>query len=299
MPAAIEAVEEAFRRLASGDATNTPRRRDQGSGFVLHSMSASASYLGFAGWKHYVTTKSGAKFYVGLQRTSDGSLAALIEADRLGQMRTGAVTAVAVKHLTEPTADEMGLFGSGWQAESQLLAVAAVRPLKRVYVYSRRPESRNNFARRLTEQIGVEVLAVDEPRRAVENLPIVVTATTSKTPVFDGGFLSSQTLVCAMGSNWLQKAEIDVSTVARANTVVCDSIEACQLEAGDFLAAIEQGKFAWSSAMELSAIVADGRRQPSRGVTIFKSVGMAIEDVAVAAMLLEQAERAGIGTLRS
>lgn len=296
MPTTIGVVEEAFRHLASGEAENTPRVRNKAAGVVLHSMSAAAEYLGYLGWKHYTTTKSGAKFLVGLHEQSSGDLVALIQADRLGQMRTGAVTGVATKYLAGKDADQVGIFGAGWQAESQLQAIATVRPIRRAVVYSRNADTRSHFADRMSAQLGIEVVAVDQRQQAVIDMPIVVTATTSKTPVFDGEWLASDTLVCAVGSNWLNKAEIDVTAVRRARLIVCDSIECCQREAGDFVPAIEKGLFDWSRAIELPQIVSGGSTVPTNGITIFKSVGMAIEDVAVAAKLIQFAREQNVGS---
>jgi alanine dehydrogenase len=296
MSTAIGVVEEAFRRLAMGEADNVPRARCKAPGMVLHSMSAAAGYLGFVGWKQYTTTKVGAKFVVGLHKQDNGQLVALIEANRLGQLRTGAVTGVAAKHLAPGNADRLGLFGTGWQAESQLRAVAAVRPIRRAFVYSRRSESRFAFAQRMSAELKIDVAPADDPQQAVVDMPIVITATTSKTPVFDGEWLEANALVCAMGSNWLNKAEIDVTTIRRAETIVCDSIECCQREAGDFVPAIEQGVFDWSRAIELAQVVSGKATVSSNnGIRIFKSVGMAIEDVAVGAELIELARDRNIG----
>ncbi|MEO8497339.1 MAG: ornithine cyclodeaminase family protein [Planctomycetota bacterium] len=299
MSTTIEVVEEAFRQLAAGHAHNVPRQRARGKGIVLHSMSAAADYLGLVGWKQYTTTSSGAKFLVGLYEQSAGNLVALIEADRLGQMRTGAVTGIAARWLANPDADQVGLFGSGWQAESQLEAVATTCPIKRAFVYSRDADRRSSFAARMTERLGFEVITAAEPRRAVESLPIVITATTSRTPVFDGEWLSAGTLVCAVGSNWQNKTEIDATTVRRSSIVVCDSVECCQHEAGDFNEAIAAGQFSWDSARELSEVLlgtSAGRGGPD-DIILFKSVGMAIEDVAVGARLVELARTRGVGSI--
>ncbi len=288
MPAAIGVVEEALRQLAIGGAVNVPRVRAQSPGAVLHSMCAVATYLGTAGWKCYLTSKSGAKFYVGLCDVETGELLSLIEADRLGQVRTGAATGVAVKYLTDSGVSEVGLFGTGWQAQSQLEAVAIALPIRRALVYSRDPAKRENFARAMSSRLSIEVVPVSSPDEAVRGLPIVVTATTSKQPVFDGRLLADGALVCAVGSNWLHKAEIDLETVRRARSIVCDSIDACRNEAGDLVQAAEAGGFLWESAVDLGDIVA-GRANAPQGatcVTVFKSVGLAIEDVAVAAHLV-------------
>jgi ornithine cyclodeaminase/alanine dehydrogenase-like protein (mu-crystallin family) len=297
MRLAIDAVEEAFRRLAAGDASNVPRVRAIGPQMVLHTMSAAADYLGMSGWKAYSTTRQGARFHLGLYDQLSGALLALVEANALGQLRTGATTGVAVQWMADVNTTEAGLFGAGYQAETQLAAVAAVRPLKRVYVYSRQEERRQAFAERMSQRLDLEVTAVDRPQEAAEELALVITATTSREPVFDGNCLAEGALVCAVGSNWLNRAEIDSNVVRRADNIVCDSIEACQREAGDFVDALEKGVFDWSRAVELSDVVsgrAVGRSRPE-SIALFKSVGMAIEDVALAAQLVKLARAAGVG----
>jgi ornithine cyclodeaminase/alanine dehydrogenase-like protein (mu-crystallin family) len=297
MPAAIAAVEEAFRQLAAGQAANVPRERAIGRGIVLHSMSAVADYLGLAGWKCYTTTKAGAKFLAGLYETQTGSLVALIEANRLGQVRTGATTGVAARHLAPAVADQLGLIGTGWQAVAQLEAVAAVRTLRRAVVYGRDAARREDFARRMGERLKLDLVPVSQPREAVEGLPIVVTATSSRQPVLEGAWLTPGTLVAAMGSNWLDKAELDAAAVARAGLVVCDDVACCRQEAGDFRQALEQGLFDWSAAVNLADVVSG--RHAGRGtaeqIVLFKSVGMALEDVAVGHRLLTMAREQGVG----
>ena len=196
-------------------------------------------------------------------------------------------------------ASELGLFGVGRQGETQLAAAAAVLPLKRAFVYSRSEQRRAAFAEKMGAQLSLEVVPVDRPQEAAEDLPIVITATTSATPVFDGSWLSEGTVVCAVGANALSRAEIDATTVRRADIVVCDSVAACQAEAGDFVDALEKGVFDWRRAVDL-ADVAAGRavgRTRAGGIAIFKSVGLAIEDLALAAPLLARAKRMGRGTV--
>ena len=294
---AIAAVEQAFRQLDSGEAENIPRVRAHAPGIVLHSMSAAAGYLGLVGWKNYTTTQTGARFLAGLYRAESGELVALIEADRLGQLRTGAATGVAVSCLAEPLASELGLFGTGHQAETQLEAVAAVRSIKQAFVYGRDAERRASFAERMSKRLSIDVQPVDRPQEAAEDLPIVITATTSREPVFDGRDLAEGALVCAVGSNWLNRAEIDTHVIRRADNIVCDSIKACQNEAGDFVESLEKGIFDWSRAVELCDVLtgkASGRNN-SQSVVLFKSVGLAIEDVALGAVVLERAREQGIG----
>jgi alanine dehydrogenase len=296
MDTALDVCKTMFRHLADGEAEHLPRGRVHGPGIVLHSMSAAACYLNVVGWKAYTTTRSGAKFLVGLYDTS-GELLALIEADRLGQLRTGAATGVAVELMALPEASEVGLFGAGWQAESQLMAVARSRPIQVAYVYSRTDAKRVAFADRMSSLLGIEVRPVDRPQEAAEDLPIVITATTSREPVFDGHWLAEGALVCAVGSNWLNRAEIDDTVIRRADNIVCDSIKACQQEAGDFVVALEKGIFDWSRAVELADVVV-GRataRNSRDSIALFKSVGIAIEDVALAATLYGRARAQNVG----
>jgi alanine dehydrogenase len=298
MRTAIEVVEEAFRQLGAGKAANVPRVRAKAPGIVLHSMSAAAEYLGLVGWKIYTTTATGAQFIVGLYDAESGDLEALIQADLLGRLRTAAATAVAVEWMAGMQASEMGLFGTGGQAKTQLEAVCVARPIKRCYVYSRKREKREQFAAEMSAKLGIEVNPVDRPQGAAADLPLVVTATASASPVFDGNNLAEGAMVAAVGSNWLNRAEIDVATIRRADNIVCDSVAACQNEAGDFREAIECGVFDWTRAAELADVVAGkavGRNNP-QSVTLFKSVGLAIEDVALGGKLLELARASGAGT---
>ncbi|MGD9721347.1 MAG: ornithine cyclodeaminase family protein [Pirellulales bacterium] len=296
MPTAVEVCEEAFRRWAAGEADNVPRARAQGPGIILHTMSAAAAYLGLVGWKCYTTTRGGARFRLGLYDTS-GAMVAIIEADKLGQLRTGATTGVAVQAMADPAATEVGLFGAGWQAQSQLAAVAAVRPIRVAYVYSRNEAKRQEFAETMAARLAIDVRPVDRPQDAAEDLPIVITATTSREPVFDGNWLAEGSLVCAVGSNWPSRAEIDSTVIRRADNIVCDCVKACQIEAGDFTTAIEKGIFDWPRAVNLADVVT-GRatgRNTRDSIALFKSVGLALEDVALGGKVLERARQHGVG----
>jgi len=293
---AIEVCDEAFRRWGAGEADNVPRVRAQVPGIVLHTMSAAASYLGMVGWKCYTTTRKGARFHLGLANL-DGEMLALVEADRLGQLRTGATTGVAAAAMALPLASEVGLFGAGWQAQAQLEAVAAVRPIEVVYVYSRDERRRTEFAERMSARLAIDVRPVDRPQEAAADLPIVITATSSRAPVFDGNDLAEGALVCAVGANWLSRTEIDSTVVRRADNIVCDSVKACQAEAGDFVEALEKGIFDWSRAVDLADVLS-GRataRNTRDSITLFKSVGLALEDVALGAKLLQRAGEQGVG----
>lgn len=294
---AIDAVEKAFAALAAGTADNIPRRRAKASGIWLHGMHASAEYLGVSGWKFYSTTKSGARFHVGLYDNASGELVAMIEADELGRLRTGAASGVATEAMARPDASVVGLFGTGRQARTQLQAVCKVRQIERVEVYSRNADRCALFAEEMSELCVTEVVSVHSPDEAAAEKDIVITATTSQTPVFDGRVLVEGTHLNVIGSNTLRKTEIDATTVQQADHIVCDSIEACRLEAGDFQEALQLGMTDWRLMHDLSEVVAGektGRATPE-DITLFKSVGLAIEDVALAKAIYDQATNQGVG----
>lgn len=294
---AIDVVEEAFRQLAHGGAMNVPRARAHAEGIYLHTMSAVASYLGYAGWKAYTTTSHGARFHVGLYSIKSGELVALIEANYLGQLRTGAASAVATECMARPDAKVVGLFGSGFQARTQLKGVCTVRKIELVEVYSRNEERCRQFADLMSEWCNTRVVPSRNPDAVAAEKDIVICATSARTPLFEGKVLDEGTHLNVVGSNYLNKAEIDATTVQRADTIVCDSLEQCRLEAGDFVQALEAGAVEWSNMHELADVVA-GRetgRKTAESITLFKSVGLAIEDVALAARLVELAAQEGLG----
>ena len=297
METSIEVVEQAFRHLADETAANVPRVRAVAPGIVLHNMTASADYLGLVGWKAYTTTKSNARFHVAVYDSSSGAMRALIEADYLGQLRTGAASGVATQYMARPDSKVVGIFGSGKQARTQLKAVCTVRRIEHVAVYSPNAERREKFAEEMSEYCATKVVPVHNPEEAAAEKDIVITASGSKTPVFDGRVLDEGTHLNVIGSNWMQKAEIDSTTVQRADHIVCDSIEACRSEAGDFRGPIQDGITDWRLMRELSDVVTGrktGRAVPE-DVTLFKSVGLAIEDVAMAAKIIDLAQENGLG----
>ncbi|GAA4439613.1 ornithine cyclodeaminase family protein [Bremerella cremea] len=291
MATAIDVVEESFRQLGTGGAENIPRQRARAPGFALHGMHAAAEYLGTAGWKMYSTTRIKARFHVGLYDIDSGQMKALIEADTLGQIRTAASSAVGARYLARKPITQLGIFGSGWQAEAQLEALATELPITQAFIYSRDQEKRESFAERMGEKLQIEIVPVHDPKDAVEDLPLVVTATTSKHPVFDGNLLAEGALVCAMGANWTFKRELDVVAIRRADNWVCDSIEACRGEAGDYVLAAEEGYFDWDKSVSLADVIAGQSigRDNADSIVIYKTVGLAIQDVALGTKFLELA----------
>ncbi|MBM4072164.1 MAG: ornithine cyclodeaminase family protein [Planctomycetes bacterium] len=297
MAMALEAVEEALRKMALEEAHNIPRARSQTDHAMLHVMSASAKTLGIMGYKAYTTSRKGTHFHICLFDGRTGSPTALIQADYLGQVRTGAASGVATQYMARPDAQEVGLFGSGKQARTQIEAICKVRNVRRVQVYSTHEDNRRRFAEEMSEVCRVDIEPVPRPELAAEDKDIVITATSSREPVLNGHWISEGTHLNVIGSNFLGKAEVDAVTVRRCESIVVDSKEQARLEAGDFAQALEDGSIHWADVHELGQVIV-GRytgRAHSQDVTMFKSLGIALEDIAVAARIHAKAQAAGLG----
>ena len=289
---AVPVIEDCFRRIAAGEVELMPRRRFPVEGGYFAVMAAADRGLGVAGLKSYTLVEGQITFVVCLFDLADGSLTAMIAADRLGQVRTGAASGVAAKHLARPGAASLGLIGAGWQAESQLAAIrAAVPSIERVVVSSRSPERARAFA----AANGAE--AAESPAEA-GGCDVVVTATSSRDPVLRGDWLSDGALVCAIGANDPRARELDTQVIARATLVCCDSLEDAKLESGDLIEPVAAGQLDWLEVQELHQIVAGELpgRQSAADVVVFKSNGIAPWDVAIGHEVVRRARERGVGT---
>jgi len=254
-------------------------------------MAATDRGLGVAGVKSYTVAGGGAAFAVCLFSAEDGSLQAVLEADRLGQVRTGAASGVAAKFLAREGARTLGLIGTGWQARSQLAAIrAAVPSLERAVAWSRSPEKVAEFCR----ETGAEAAESAQDAAASD---IVVTVTTSKDPVLRGEWLREGALVCAAGANDPQARELDNVVLERAAFVCCDSLEDARLESGDLIEPVAAGVLDWLEVHELHEIVAGETpgRQSDLDIVLFKSNGIAPWDLAIAAEAARLARERGVG----
>lgn len=297
MDVALEAVEAALREQALGGAVNQPRSRLHASGTSLQMMVGAVPAWGVIGYKVYTVSRGAARFLVHLYSAETGELLMVVEANKLGQMRTGAASGVATRYMARPEAKVVGIVGAGWQARGQLMAVCAVRPVEVVRVYSRDPQRRQAFAREMSEALGVKVEAADSARATVEGADIVVTATNGNQPLFEGDWLRPGAHVNAIGANSLLRREIDEATVQRSGTIVVDSKEQARSEAAELVFPIERGLLQWEQMRELGEVVAGfvpGRRSQDE-ITLFKSLGIAIWDVAAAHRLYRLARERGAG----
>jgi len=301
MDIALEAVEAAHLAHGLGRAVDVPRQRTRIPTAALHILQGALIEEGVFGYKAYTTSRAGARFLVHLFDAATAAPLAVIEADTLGMMRTGAAGGVAAKWLARADADEAGVFGSGWQAGSQVEALCRVRPMRRVKVYSRSEEKRRVFCEQMSRRLDVEMVPVAMPVEAVRGSGVVVTITTASTPLFEGDWLEPGTHVTAAGSNALIRREIDERTVQRAACVCVDSRATALREAGDLLPALEKGRLAEAQMLELGELVGGIRpgRKSATDITLFESQGMAIQDLAVARRLLLLARERGAGREQS
>jgi ornithine cyclodeaminase/alanine dehydrogenase-like protein (mu-crystallin family) len=289
---AVEAIEACFRRMAAGEVENRPRYRLGLEGGALAVMAAADLELGFAGAKVYAGFHDGARFAVLLFRADKPELVAVVDADKLGQLRTGAASGVAAKHLAKSDARSVGVIGCGWQAASQVAAMRAALPdLERVVAYCRTEERLRTFC----EENGAEP---GESHRDAAECDVVVTATTSPDPVLRGEWLEPGALVCAIGANDGRRRELDNVVLERAAFVCCDSLEDARQESADLIEPVESGVLDWLEVHELQEVVAGdvSGRHSDHDIVVFKSNGLAAWDVAVAAAVVERARAAGAGT---
>ena len=289
---ALEAVEGSFGRLAAGEIENVPRQRTRFQDGFLAVMWAVDRELGLAGLKSYAAGPEGTHFVVLLFDTETTQPVAVIEADKLGQLRTGAASGVAAKYLAREGAKSLGVIGCGWQARSQVAAIRAALPsLETTVAYCRSEERLAEFC----AEVGAEA---GESHRDAAAQDVVVTVTTSKDPVLRGEWLSPGALVCAVGANHPSRRELDNVVLERAAFVCCDSIEDAMHESGDLIEPVEAGVLDWLEVHELQEVVAGELpgRQADDDIVVFKSNGLAAWDVAVGAVVLGRARERGVGT---
>jgi len=282
---AVEAIEACFRRMAAGSVENRPRYRLRLEHGALAVMAASDLELGYAGAKVYAGFAEGARFVVDLFRTDSPELVAVIDADKLGQLRTGAASGVAARHLARPGAETLGVIGCGWQAESQVACIrAAVPGIERVVAYCRTQSKLLEFCDRNGCEPGAS-------HRDPGECDVVVTVTGSPDPVLRGEWLRPGALVCAVGANDGRRRELDNVVLERASFVCCDSIENARLESADLIEPIESGALDWLEVHELQEVVSGevAGRQDDEDIVVFKSNGLAAWDVAAAAAVVAKA----------
>jgi ornithine cyclodeaminase len=299
MPIALEQVERAFADRTLGKALDVPRHRARQPGGHLHILQAAAPELNVIGYKaYYIKPGKSHSSHVHLLNHQQGTLDAILEADFMGRMRTGAATGVAAKYLARKNAKVLGLFGYGRHATTQLEAVSLVRQLSEVKVFGRNTERVQAFCDEMSAKLGIKIRPARSREETVRGSDMVVVMTKSAEPLFDGNWVEPGQFIAAAGVNALDKKEIDLATVKRADLVVVDSREVAQGESGDLLSATESGWLHWENVPDLGEVITGRRpgRTDDLQVTLYESHGMGLQDIYTGARVLELARAKGLGS---
>jgi ornithine cyclodeaminase/alanine dehydrogenase-like protein (mu-crystallin family) len=295
----IDAVERAEKARHLGHAFVNPRQRMRLPNGMLHLMSAAWPAEGVLGYKAYTSFMgSPTLFLVHVFDAASGRPLAVLQANRLGQLRTGAATAVAARRLAPLDRPlSVGLIGTGFQAAGQIEALCADRPIAEIRVWSRDAGRRQAFAARWSEQSAQPVRPASSAREAVEGADVVVTCTTAREPVIEGAWLKPGAFVAGVGANNLLRRELDAGTMKRAALVVVDSLEQARSEAAAVQFGLETGSLHPENLRELSAVVAgeEAGRRRTEDIAVFHSMGSALWDLAAAWTCVSRARELGVG----
>jgi alanine dehydrogenase len=296
MARALERVEASFRAQHDGSGINRSRQRIFLPRTSLHYMAAALPGENLVGMKIYTVASASFRFVVLLFEAASGELLAFIEADHLGRIRTGAASGVATMYLAREDARQVGMIGTGRQARTQLEAVALARRIDAVRVFGRDEQRRREFCREMSERLNLRVEPVESAEAAGRFGEIIIAATTSREPVIRGEWLQPGAHVNAIGANMANRREMDDLTLRRAGLIAVDSIEQAREEAGDLILGLPGSGRDWDDVMELHEVVAGTKRRTSEEeITVFKSCGIALWDVAAAGYVYREALAGGRG----
>jgi alanine dehydrogenase len=294
---AIAALEEMFAAWSDPPMQNLPRQRAKLPVGAFNHMGASYGAKKIYGLKAYAGGKGSTQGHVLIYSNEDFSLKAMIECDLLGQTRTGAASGLATKALANPDARTLGVIGTGRQSRSQVMAVCAVRPIERVLVFARTEASREQYSGEMEKTLGIEVRPAPSEEACVRDADVIVTITKSAEPVIRAEWLRPGAHVNAAGANSADRREIDAETVLRAAVKATDQVAQAKVEAGEYRDLVAAGKLAWTDICELGDIVsgkAKGRTSFA-DLTLFKSLGIALEDLAFGEVVYHKALAQGAG----
>lgn len=298
MDAMLASIENMQRRYGQGEAYNLGRRKIIADSGMLSVMGGGLFFEGVLGVKTYTVVRGSYSFQVSLYDATSGKLLCYTQANRLGQLRTGATTGVAVKHLSNGGPVKVGIIGTGGQAPTQLQAVAGVRDLSEVLAFSRNAERRAEFAARMTDTLGVPVKAADTNEMAIRDCDIVIGIAATMEPVIQGDWLMPGVTIIGAGPTTWRAAEVDEKTLSRSDKLFVDSLDQAPIEAGDIAAAVDKGLLNWSQLSELRHAVcgAISGRDNNQQIVYAKLMGTGVADVAAAKLAYDSAKEQGLGT---
>ncbi len=295
---AMVALRTGFVEEAEGRAKTVDKALGQWPGGAMHALGSMSPGQHYAGFKTWVHTDRGATAIFSLFDTRDGQLLAVLEAATLGQIRTSAVSGLAADVLAAPAADEMALVGTGAQALTQVAAVAAVRPLRRLRVYSPTAEKRAAFVNKARAQFDFEVIDVPSLADAVRDAPIVTVITRASVPFLDADLLSPGVLLIAAGAILPANAECLPNVLERSTGIFVDSLRNAQLNSRELREHFGESEERWRAVRTLGTLLSEGNALPAeRDITLFKPMGTGLSDLSVAIMAYERATSQGIGLM--
>lgn len=297
MPEAVAALEKGLLAEAAGEAQNMVKTHvEWGDGATLHAIGATFPKAGFAGTKTWSHTKGGATPLLIIFDSNTGALKAVIEAFALGQMRTAAASGVATRWLAAPDASEFAILGAGKQAITQVAAILAVRPIRRIRVFSRNEERRNQFAVRVKAELGVEAVAAPNVIEAVRGAQIITVATRATAPILSAEMIKRGTHINAIGAIVPSRAELAGDVIARSTQIVSDSIPQAQKLSRELIEYFGSDTAKWGTVRSLASVVSSQlTRTSTDDLTLFKSLGTGISDLSLGIELFRKADEAGIG----
>lgn len=293
---ALEAVTRALRDQGRGDSGNAPRSRAKLDKLVLNVLGGSVASEQAIGAKVYVTGNGAAKFW-GLLFDDEGVLTTLYEADRLGQLRTGAASGISARELAPAGADTVAIIGTGYQAQTQAEATLLALGASRLHVYGRNVERAQAFCDELAARTGAEATRFDSVDEAIADAQVVITMTSAREPIIQRSHMLPGKHYIFAGSNNPANAEAAPDALAEVDLLVTDDVVAAQREGGTLIRAAEAGTISWDNVRELGELLALGEvRGDPEAITAFVSQGAGSWDTALAAVAATRATERGIGT---
>ena len=300
MDEALKLVEESFSSYSEGKSFNMTRQRMRIRKGALHMLPGAVPYKGVIGFKAYTSFRAGLIFKVHLYDAENGSPLAIIDANEIGRLRTGAATGIATKYMAKKESSTVFIFGGGFQAEAQLEAVCKTTKINKVYVTTRKIENAQNFAKKMSHSLGIEIIPTQNIEEDLPKADIIITITTSVKPLFEHTMLNPNGVhINGAGSNALIRAEVPEKTIEAAEVLAVDSKDVAAIECGDILPSLEKGRLHWNEIVELGEITAGFRkgRITENGITIFQSQGMGLQDIMCAEFIYRKAVAENLGKM--
>ena len=300
MDNALNLVEESFTTYAQGKSFNMTRQRMRIRKGALHMLPGAVPYKNVIGFKAYTSFRAGLIFKVHLYDAENGNPLAIVDANEIGRLRTGAATGIATKYMAKKESSTVFIFGGGFQAEAQLEAVCKTTKINKVYVTTRKIENAQNFAEKMSHSLGIEIIPTQNIEEDLPKVDIIITITTSVKPLFEHTMLNPNGVhINGAGSNALIRAEVPEKTIEAAEVLAVDSKDVAAIECGDILPSLEKGRLHWNEIVELGEITAGFRkgRITENGITIFQSQGMGLQDIMCAEFIYRKAVAENLGKM--